>query len=68
MSYFCIRVYKQTLVSDRNPPLSFSRHRDCVIQLRKDVRGWQFLTIEAAETFSPVCLPPEEHILKKIFG
>ena len=28
----------------------------------KDVRGWQFLTTEAAETLCMVCLPPEEHI------
>ena len=28
----------------------------------KDVRGWQFLTMKAAETFCIVCLPPEEHI------
>ena len=31
----------------------------------KDVRGWQFLTIEAAETLCMVCLPPEEHIFRK---
>ena len=31
----------------------------------KDVRGWQFLTIEAAETLCMVCVPPEEHILRK---
>ena len=29
----------------------------------KDARGWQFLTIEAAETLCMVCLPPEEYIL-----
>ena len=28
----------------------------------KKVRGWQFLTMKAAETLSIVCLPPEEHI------
>ena len=28
----------------------------------KDVRGWQFLTMKAAETLCIVCLPPEEHI------
>ena len=33
----------------------------------KDVRGWQFLTKEAAEALSMVCVPPEEHIFKK-FG
>ena len=33
--------------------------------LNKDVRGWQFLTIEAAETLCMVCLPPEEHIFIK---
>ena len=27
----------------------------------KDVRGWQFLTMKAAETLCIVCLPPEEH-------
>ena len=31
----------------------------------KDVRGWQFLTMEAAETLYMVCLPPEEHIFRK---
>ena len=31
----------------------------------KDVRGWQFLTIEAAETLCMVCLPPKEHIFRK---
>ena len=31
----------------------------------KDVRGWQFMTIEAAETLCMVCLPPEEHIFRK---
>ena len=30
-----------------------------------DVRGWQFLTIEADETLCMVCLPPEEHIFRK---
>ena len=35
----------------------------------KDVRGWQFLTIEAAETLCMICLPPEEQFSeKKIFG
>ena len=28
----------------------------------KDVRGWQFLTMKAAETLCTVCLPPEKHI------
>ena len=28
----------------------------------KDDGGWQFLTIEAAETLCMVCLPPDEHI------
>ena len=28
----------------------------------KDVRGWQFLTMKAAETLCIVCLPIEEHI------
>ena len=28
----------------------------------KDVRGWQFLTMKAAETLCIVYLPPEEHI------
>ena len=28
----------------------------------KDVRGWQFFTMKAAETLCIVCLPPEEHI------
>ena len=31
----------------------------------KDVRGWQFLTVEAPETLCMVCLPPEEHIFRK---
>ena len=31
----------------------------------KGVLGWQFLTIEAAETLCMVCLPPEEHIFRK---
>ena len=36
----------------------------------KDVRGWQFLTMKAAETFSKICLPPEEHTVfpENIFG
>ena len=28
----------------------------------KDVRGWQVLTMKAAETLCIVCLPPEKHI------
>ena len=28
----------------------------------KDVQGWQFLTMKAAETLCIVCLPPEKHI------
>ena len=28
----------------------------------KDVRGWQFMTMKAAETLCIVCLPPEKHI------
>ena len=28
----------------------------------KDVRGWQFLTMKAAETLCIVCLPPEKNI------
>ena len=28
----------------------------------KDVRGWQFLTMKAAESLCVVCLPPEKHI------
>ena len=28
----------------------------------KDVRGWQFLTMKAAETLCTDCLPPEKHI------
>ena len=28
----------------------------------KDVREWQFLTVEAAETLCIVCLPPKERI------
>ena len=31
----------------------------------KDVRGWQLLTIEAAETLCMVCLPAEKHIFRK---
>ena len=31
----------------------------------KDVRGWQFLTVEAAETLCMVCVPTEEHIFRK---
>ena len=31
----------------------------------KDVRGWQFLTTEAAETLCIICLPPKEHIFRK---
>ena len=36
--------------------------------LIKDIRGWQFLAIEAAETLCMVCIQPEEHISKKIIG
>ena len=32
------------------------------LELFKDVRGWQFLTMKAAETLCIVCLPPEKHI------
>ena len=28
----------------------------------KDARGWQFLTMKAAETLCIACSPPEEHI------
>ena len=31
----------------------------------KDVRGRQFLTIEAAETLCMACVPQKEHISKK---
>ena len=31
----------------------------------KDVRGWQFLKIEVAETSCMVCLPPGEYIFRK---
>ena len=31
----------------------------------KDVRGWQFLTIDAAETLCMVCIPSEKHIFRK---
>ena len=35
----------------------------------KDVRGWQFLTMKAAETLCIVCLPPEGiYFLKKYLG
>ena len=34
----------------------------------KDVRGWQFLTIEAAEILCMVCVPPEEHNFGKKLG
>ena len=45
-----------------------SAHVDCAIQIYfKDVRGWQILTIEAAETLCMVCLPPEEHIFRRKF-
>ena len=37
--------------------------------LFKDVRGWQFLTMKAAETLCIVCLPPEKYISwKKYLG
>ena len=32
------------------------------LRVFKDVRGWQFLTMKAAETLCIVCLPPEKHI------
>ena len=56
----------------KDSSISFSRV--IIIQyfktaLFKDVRGWQFLTIEAAETLCMVCVPPEEHIFgKKYLG
>ena len=31
----------------------------------KDVRGCQFLTVEATETFCMVFVPPEKHIFRK---
>ena len=31
----------------------------------KDFRGWQFLTLDAAETLCMVYLPPEEHFSEK---
>ena len=34
----------------------------------KDVRGWQILTVEAAETLCMVCLPPEEHMFRKKYS
>ena len=40
---------------------SHSKNRETV----KNVRGWQILTIEAAETLCMICLPPEEHIFRK---
>ena len=41
------------------------RFRFFVSDYLKDVRGWQFLTIEAAEALCMFCLPPEEHIFIK---
>ena len=42
--------------------VSFSLKTNCKLE---DVRGWQFLTVEVAETLCMVYLPPEEHISKK---
>ena len=36
-----------------------------MMNILKDVRGWQFLAVEADETLCMVCLPPEEHIFRK---
>ena len=38
-----------------------SSHLQLISRSLKDVRGWQFLTMKAAETLCIVCLPPEEH-------
>ena len=39
--------------------LIYNIPRACLL---KDVRGWQFLTMKAAETLYIVCLPLEKHI------
>ena len=36
-----------------------------VLRLFKDVRGWQFLTVEAAETLCMAYVPLEEHNFRK---
>ena len=54
---FNTSIWKLTLLSEVLP-LIF-----------KDVRGWQFLKMKAAETLCVVCLPPEKtYFLKKIVG
>ena len=43
----------------------FSYHKITLFENKygiKDVRGWQFSTMKAAETLCIVYLPPEEHI------
>ena len=45
-----------------------TKFTDKHISAFKDVRGWQFLTMKAAETLCIVCLPPEEHISGKNLG
>ena len=42
------------------PPLVVYIARNTLVL--KDVRGWQFLRMKAAETLCIVYLPPEEHI------
>ena len=45
-------------------------HATCLSTIEgfKDVLGWQFLTMKAAETLCIVCLPLEKHISRKKFG
>ena len=50
---------------------SFSYHKITLFENKYDIndaRGWQFLTMKAAETLCIVCLPPEKHFLKKYLG
>ena len=54
-----ITIFRRFL---ENASFTFVDFVDLKIFKFKDVRGWQFLTMKAAETLCIVCLPPEEHI------
>ena len=63
-----MEIMKLTIKEDFHRVMAFflfSYHKITLFEKKydiKDVRGWQFLTMKAAEILCIVCLPPEKHI------
>ena len=58
---FRVRVLKQVVLISTNTCCHIVKYVGVIAEV-KDFRGWQFLTMKAAEILCIVCLPPEEHI------